>query len=145
MTKLLDILNESIEVAEDGQHGYKTAMESVKTDSLKKMFAESSHQREKFVSELKDKVKTLGEVSTEHGSIKSTIHRAWINIKSLVTNADEVAILVECVNGDKVAIETYERNLKEELPSDVRLLLNDQLTNIKTAYSKLLQLENVKK
>lgn len=145
MSKLLNVLNELTEVNKDGQNGYDTASQGVKTASLKLLFEQYSKERLQFATDLQNKIESLGQQPQEEGSIKSTLHRAWINIKSLITGGNEEAILMECLNGDQVAIDTYEKNLKEELPSDIRFLINDQLTNIRAAYGKLKQLEHVKK
>ena len=145
MSELLNVLNELIEVNKDGQNGYDTASQGVKTVSLKLLFEQYSKERLQFATDLQNKIESLGQQPQEEGSIKSTLHRAWINIKSLITGGNEEAILMECLNGDQVAIDTYEKNLKEELPSDIRFLINDQLTNIRAAYGKLKQLEHVKK
>lgn len=145
MTKTTNILNELIEVCEDGFHGYKTASTDVKTASLTSLFNELSQERHTFITELKAKVQVLGEEPQEHGSVKSTVHRAWINIKSAFTGGGEAAILAECVNGDKVAVATYEKNLKEALPADVRTIVQSQLDKIRAAHDKVSKLEEIKK
>lgn len=47
----------------------------------------------------------------DDGSFTGTIHRAWINVKSLFGNNDK-SMLQEAVQGDKAAIEEYEEVLE---------------------------------
>ena len=140
MTKTIDILNQLIEVCQDGSSGYRTASMDITNSELKTLFNQYSQQRHIFITELQDQVKFLGDEPQETGSIKSTLHRAWIDIKSAFTNGGEKAIINECINGDKIAIATYEKNLKEELPANIRSLLQTQLDKIRLIYEKLNQL-----
>ncbi len=94
--KAISTLNTLIEYCKDGQYGYKTAAENVKTENLKSIFSDLSAQRGQFVEELKGAVRVLGGDPDKDGSIVGTIHRGWINLKGTLSGGDEEAILKEC-------------------------------------------------
>jgi hypothetical protein len=48
------------------------------------------------------------------------MHRAWINIKSAVTNRDRHAILAEAERGEDSAVDAYKDALEENLPAPIK-------------------------
>jgi uncharacterized protein (TIGR02284 family) len=51
------------------------------------------------------------------------MRRAWINIKSTITGMNEHAVLAECERGEDTGKHTYEAALKQDLPTDVRTII----------------------
>ena len=105
--KAVDKLNDLIEYARDGQHGYKQAADKVENTELKQMFNQCAQQRGTFISELNQQIRTLGGSPDDSGSVTGDLHRGWINLKSALTSGDESAILAECERGDEAAVNEY--------------------------------------
>ncbi len=133
----ISTLNGLIETCRDGQEGFKQAAAGVERSDLKSLFFEFSQQRAKFVGELQDIVRTLGGDPENSGSFAGTIHRGWINIKSVVTGKDEGAILNECERGEDVAKNAYKEALDTTLPAYVLQQLQDQYTAVQTAHDRV--------
>ena len=138
---VISTLNNLIETCKDGQNGFQTAAEGVKNSELKTLFHTYSQQRAQFAAELQAEVRRLGSDPEQTGSVAATLHRGWINIKSAVTGEDEGAIISECERGEDSAVDNYEDALKENLPADIRSIIERQFTQVKDAHDRIRSLE----
>lgn len=139
---VISTLNNLIETNKDGQDGFKQAAEGVDNSELKSTFFEYSQQRSQFVGELQGLVRELGGDPENSGSISGTLHRGWINIKSVVTGNDEAAILNEAERGEDSAKNAYKNALQEDLPANVNAVVSRQATAIQAAHDKVKSLRD---
>lgn len=65
------------------------------------------------------------------------LHRAWMNVRSALSTNDTKAIIAEVMRGEEVAIRNYESVLNGAIREEVKLMLADQLSEIKTSYRSL--------
>ena len=135
--KVISTLNNLIETCKDGEQGFRTAADGVKKSDLKTLFLTYSQQRAQFAGELQNEVLRLGGDPEKTGSVAATLHRGWLDIKSAVTGEDEGAIIRECERGEDSAVRNYEDALKEDLPANIRSIIERQLTEIKEAHARL--------
>ncbi|HKP72604.1 MAG TPA: PA2169 family four-helix-bundle protein [Pyrinomonadaceae bacterium] len=139
---VISVLNNLIETCKDGQNGFQTAAEGVKRSDLKSLFYQYSQQRAQFAGELQDEVRRLGGDPAKAGSVAATLHRGWINIKSAVTGEDENAVLAECERGEDSAVANYQDALNDQnLPTDVRAVVERQFAQVKEAHDRVRSLE----
>lgn len=144
--EVISTLNSLIETLKDGQEGFRQASEAVNDSSLKSLFSELSLQRSKFAGELQNQVVQLGESEPEtSASTSGSLHRAWINLKSAVTNRDDHAILAECERGEDSAVAEYKKASEAELPADVRSIVSRQSTEVTAAHDKIRALRDARK
>jgi uncharacterized protein (TIGR02284 family) len=134
-------LNNLIETCKDGQNGYQTAAEGVKNSELKTLFGTYSHQRAQFAGELQNEVLRLGGDPEKTGSVAATLHRGWINIKSTVTGEDEAAVIAECERGEDSAVKNYKEALSEDLPADLKSIIERQYAQVQEAHDRIRSLE----
>jgi hypothetical protein len=114
----ISTLNNLIETCKDGQNGFQAAADGVKNNDLKTLFHTYSRQR------------------------AESLHRGWIDIKSAVTGEDENAVISECERGEDSAVRNYEDALREQdLPADVRAIVERQFAQIKEAHDRIRSLE----
>ena len=139
--KTVSTLNNLIETCKDGENGFRTAAEGIKNGELKTLFNTYSQQRAQFAAELQGEVRHLGGDPENSGSVAATLHRGWINIKSAVTGEDDGAIISECERGEDSAVKNYEDALKENLPTNIRAIIEQQLTQVKEAHNQVRALE----
>jgi uncharacterized protein (TIGR02284 family) len=137
----ISTLNNLIETCKDGEYGFRTAAEGIKNGELKTLFNTYAQQRVQFAAELQSEVRHLGGDPEKTGSVIATLHRGWINIKSAVTGNDEAAIISECERGEDSAIKNYQEALKEDLPANVREIIERQFTQVKEAHDRVRALE----
>ena len=137
----ISVLNDLIQTCKDGQEGFKTASESVTDSSLKFLFSEYSLQRGQFAGVLQREVATLGGNPETGGSVSASFHRGWINLKSAVTGNDESSIVAECERGEDAARDTYNDALKQDLPADIRAIIERQASEVQQAHNRIRSLE----
>ena len=138
----ISTLNNLIETCKDGQNGFQAAADGVKNNDLKTLFHTYSRQRAEFAGELQAEVGRLGGDAEKTGSLAASPHRGWIDIKSAVTGEDENAVISECERGEDSAVRNYEDALREQdLPADVRAIVERQFAQIKEAHDRIRSLE----
>lgn len=135
--EVISTLNGLIETCKDGQDGFKTAAEGVERSDLKTLFYEFGQQRSQFAGELQTLVQTLGGDPESTGTLAASLHRGWINIKSVVTGKDEGSILNECERGEDVAKKAYKDALDNFLPAHVLDTVQTQYTSVQAAHDRI--------
>ena len=134
---VISTLNNLIETCKDGQDGFQTAAEGVQSSNLKSSFYEFGQQRAQYVGELQTLVRELGGDPETTGSTSATLHRGWINIKSLITGKDDEAILNEAERGEDVAKDQYKKALETSLPANVTTVIQKQYQEVQAAHDKV--------
>lgn len=142
---VISTLNGLIETCKDGQDGFKTAAEGVERSDLKTTFYELGQQRAKFAGELQTLVRELGGDPEDTGSLSASLHRGWINIKSAVTGQDDAAILNEAERGEDAAKKAYKDALAENLPANVKTVVQRQADSVYAAHDKVRDLRDSSK
>ena len=142
-SSIASVLNSLIETCKDGQEGFRSAAEDVKSAPLKTLFNELSRQRGLFITQLQDLVRGLGEETEKKGSVAGALHRGWIDLKGALTSGDEHSILAECERGEDSAVEEYREALDhEELPSQVREIVAQQYMAVQGAHDRVRDLRD---
>jgi uncharacterized protein (TIGR02284 family) len=141
-TDVISTLNNLIETCKDGQNGFQVAAEGIENSNLKSLFYEYSQQRAKFAGELQALVRELGGDPENSGSTAATLHRGWINIKSIVTGKDDTAILNECERGEDVAKKAYQDASAANLPANVSSVIQRQAQEVKEAHDRVRDLRD---
>jgi uncharacterized protein (TIGR02284 family) len=145
--EIISTINGLIETLKDGQEGFRQASEAVKDSQLKSLFNEFSLQRSKFAGELQNEAISLGENDPENtSSTAGAMHRAWINLKSAITSADDHAILAECERGEDSAVAEYKKAMEEEeLSTPIRDTISRQYMDVKRAHDRIRELRDAAK
>lgn len=67
------------------------------TGGLKKYFSKQAQQRYDFGHELKEEIKSFGQMVDKGGSFTGAAHRAWMDAKALVSTENEESMLEESI------------------------------------------------
>jgi uncharacterized protein (TIGR02284 family) len=140
-SKGISTLNDLIETCRDAEKGFRTAADGVKNPHVKSVFERYFRQRGEMVRELQEEVRKLGGNPEQSGSTSASLHRGWMNIKSLVAGNDDAAIIAEAERGEDVSKAAYAKALKEDLPAGVRTLIQSQAEIVKLAHDEVRALE----
>jgi hypothetical protein len=73
-------LNDLLEISRDGEQGFRTCAEGVESPNLKAQFESAARRCAEGEAELEAKIRSLGGVPAQRGSISGSMHRAWTNI-----------------------------------------------------------------
>jgi uncharacterized protein (TIGR02284 family) len=106
------------------------------------LFEAAARRCAEGAAELEAKVRDLGGQPAQGGSAGGSMHRAWINIKSTITGMNEHAVLAECERGEDTGKHTYEEALKQDLPTDVRTIIERQYQGVKANHDRVRDLRN---
>ncbi|HJR59327.1 MAG TPA: PA2169 family four-helix-bundle protein [Vicinamibacterales bacterium] len=143
--KTISVLNNLIETCKDGELGFKTAAEGLKSAAIKAKFLEYSRQRGEMVRELQSEVRRLGGDPEKSGSVSGSLHRGWLDIKSVVTGKDDHAIVAEAERGEDVAKSAYENALKEPLSGTAQTVVQQQAAKVRLAHDHVRDLRDREK
>jgi uncharacterized protein (TIGR02284 family) len=106
------------------------------------MFEDAARKCDEGARELEAKIRSLGKEPAASGTAAGALHRAWTNIKSSVTGMDDHAVLAECERGEDVAKRVYEEALIEDLPRDVKELVQHQYEGVKANHNRIRNLRD---
>lgn len=137
-------LNALLEKTYDAEKGFKKAAENVDNPSLKAYFENKAQERYNFGHELKREIRSFNQDVDKGGSLTGTVHRAWMDLKSLFSSDDEESMLEEAIRGEKAAVNEYEEILKEtSLPLSTKSILQSQKNIINEGLTKINALEDI--
>jgi uncharacterized protein (TIGR02284 family) len=142
MDKVIPTLSTLLETTKDGERGFRTCAGAVKDPHLKAVFEDAAKRCDEGAAELQAKIRSLGKEPTSSGTATGALHRAWTNIKSSITGMDEYAVLGECERGEDVAKHIYEEALNEDLPADIKTLVQRQYEGVKANHDRIRELRN---
>ncbi|MEW6733629.1 MAG: PA2169 family four-helix-bundle protein [Acidobacteriota bacterium] len=135
--KVIGVLNDLIEIAKDGQEGFRQAAEKVKNIELRNYFLSQSQQRARMAGELQDEVQLLGGDPDRQGSVRGALHRTWIDLKDAVGLDSDHAILSSVESGEDAAVKGYESALRDPLPPKIAQIVERQYINIKATHDQV--------
>jgi uncharacterized protein (TIGR02284 family) len=128
---ILDALEDLIEVARDGQNGYRDGAEHAKDPQVRKFLESVSLARAKFAGDLEAYATRLGKGDVDRsGSVKGAIHRGWTDLKANLGGGDD-SILSSMETGDSYANDRYEKYINDnKLPDDLLEIIRAQAQTI---------------
>jgi len=124
--EVIDVLNDLLENSRDGEYGFRTCAEEVKSANLKQLFGERATLCAQAAGELTQLVLGLGGKPVEGGTAAGAMHRGWVHVKGMVGANSELSMLEECERGEDAAIARYRKALKQNLPAEVRMVVERQ-------------------
>ncbi len=130
---IINMVASLYKIVEAGEWGYAVAASNVRNRALKARFKSRARQRMVFKEELMAELQRLGRQAKPRSSILGVIHRGRINIFAALTiGAENVekTVLKEVTLGEGVALRSYERVLKKDLPSETRSIVERQFQQV---------------
>ena len=130
-------LNELIETSKDGEQGFRKAAQDARDPQLKSLFGACAQRCADGARELQQIVRANGGDPERRGSVAGALHRGWISLKESLTNRDDKAILEECERGEDYAKAQYKKALEQDLPADVRTVVERQYAGVLANHEKV--------
>jgi uncharacterized protein (TIGR02284 family) len=135
-------LNDLIETSRDGEEGFRQCAETVKNPSLKLFFEQKAERCREAVTQLTRIVREMGGDPEKSSSMSGTMHRFWVSLRSSISAMSDHAILDECERGEDVAKRAYETALAQDLPDDIRRVVERQYAEVKANHDKVREMRN---
>jgi uncharacterized protein (TIGR02284 family) len=90
---VIDALEDLIEVARDGQNGYRDGAEHAKDPQLRRFLNSVSRARARFAGDLESYAVQLGKSDVDRsGSASGAIHRGWTDLKANLGGGDDTIL-----------------------------------------------------
>lgn len=142
--EIVNNLQDLLEKNYDAEKGFTKAMKDAKNQNLKRFLQQQAAQRNRFVTELDQQIRSMNEQPKESGSLTGDLHRTWIDIKSSVAGNTDEAVLEECIRGEKASWKEYEEKLQNKnFPSNISGMLQNQATEIHNTLNRVKTLEDL--
>lgn len=139
----VNVLNDLVQISEDGKKGFTEAAEGVTAPELKIVFHQRSLDCGIAVVELQALVNTLGGTPKDSGTIAGAAHRGWTKVKTTVGDAN-LGMLEEIERAEDTAKAAYTKALNAKLPPEVRTVVqrqhdgavrnHDQIRDLRNSY-----------
>jgi len=127
-------LNQLLEKNYDAEKGYKDAADKVQNTRMKQFLEEQAQLRYDFGHQIKSEIKAFDGDVDKGGSVKGSMHRAWMDLKSAVSSDKEENVMEEVQRGEQSAIEEYNEVInKSNLPATTKDILTQQRDKIQQA------------
>ena len=140
---VISTLNNLIATSRDGEEGFRNCADNVKNPTLKVFFEQKAERCREGAVQLQQIVREMGGDPDIGGSILGAMHRFWVDIRGTISSMDDHAILDECERGEDSAKRAYEDALNEDLPGDVRRVIENQYREVKTNHDRVKELRNI--
>ena len=139
---VVDELNTLIETCKDGEYGFRTCAEHVKSTRLRRVFTSRADECRLGATQLQALVLRLGGQADTGSSVTGTMHRGWVNLKGMLTGDSDQAALDECERGEDAALARYRDAIKKSLPDDVAAVVQRQYEGVKRNHDQIRTLRN---
>ncbi len=137
--KLVEVLNDLIEINNDRVNGYEKAAEETKDKDvdLQGIFNKMADDSREYAAELTREVNRLGGTAETGTTGSGKLYRVWMDVKAIFTGKDRQAILENCEFGEDAAQKAYKDALASdaEMSAETRQLITDQQASLKTAHN----------
>jgi len=134
---IVDILNDLVETAKDGEYGFRTSAEYLKAADTRTLFERRAAECRQAATELQALVRQLGGKAEDGGTAGGAMHRGWVAVKGTLAGYTDKAILEETERGEDVALETYRKVLEKTLPPAVRAVVERQYEGVKQNHAQV--------
>jgi len=136
--KLVEVLNDLIQINNDRTVGYERAVEETKDldVDLKATFTKMADESRKYKTELVAEVARLGGEPAEGTTGAGKIYRVWMDVKATFTGHDRQSALDSCEYGEDAAQKAYRDALSSdaEIDADTRQLITTQQASLKNSH-----------
>lgn len=134
---LIKTLNDLIENCKDGEYGFRSTAEHTQTAEVKHIFETRAESCRQAALELQRLVLQLGGDAAERGTVAGAAHRGWVAVKGTLAGYSDLQMLEEAERGEDVALARYREALEEDLPPDVRSVIERQFDGVKLNHAQV--------
>jgi uncharacterized protein (TIGR02284 family) len=123
---IIETLNDLIENCKDGEYGFHTCAEYVRSDALRSLLQQRAAGCRQAAQDLVVLVMRLDGTPDDGGSASGAVHRGWLNVRGTIALDDDLAMLAECERGEDIAVARYRAALDKDLPLEFEQVVRRQ-------------------
>lgn len=137
-------LRDICELLIDSRLGYGDAGARAHDPRLKALLAEIGESRIGMIASTANVIEAKGKRMPRNGTLKGTLHRAWMAVRDTLASTDDVNLVAECQRGEAFLIGRYDEALRDgELPEEVTALLGAQREELMSNLVQIRSLDGV--
>jgi uncharacterized protein (TIGR02284 family) len=140
--QVINTLQDLIQMNLDSRDGYRLAAGKIDDLNLAGIFDFFAQQRETQASELSKFVIRTGERPRREGTYLAVLHRSWMEIRTLMTSDDRLALLEEAERGEDAIKSAYEEAVRQTVATPVHEMLREQCLHVKAGHDRIRDLRN---
>ena len=141
----IDKIQELIQINIDSVRGYYEAAGLTNHAALETLFKDIAQERQNNIHELQTVLQLNREAPAKEGSLKATVHRWWMDVRSVLSNSDVNVILDEAERGEDAILNCYKEVLVEIAGNPLSPTMHSQYSAIKKQHDKIRDLRDATK
>jgi uncharacterized protein (TIGR02284 family) len=134
---IVDTLNDLIETSKDGEYGFNACAKHTASEELREVFHERAQECRVAAEELQPYVTQYGGKPDQRGSASGALHRGWVAVRGSLAGYSDKAMLEECERGEDAALARYRKALKDDLPEQLRALIQRQELGVQRNHDQI--------
>lgn len=143
-SRLIDVLNDLIQINNDRIEGYERAAKEIKDTQhteMKSLFFKMAEESRTYKNELSEAVIGLGGEPAHETTASGKLYRVWMDVKAAFSKDDLKAALESCEYGEDVALKAYQDALQSDVawPSNISALVSNQRQSLRASHDKIKQ------
>jgi uncharacterized protein (TIGR02284 family) len=136
-TRTINTLNNLIETCKDGEYGFKASADHAVDPQIKSLFMTRAEDCRRAAAELQTIVMQQGGKPEDSGTATGAAHRGWVAVKGTLAGYTDLAMLEETERGEDAALARYRSALKDELPADIRSVVEAQMQGVQRNHDQI--------
>jgi uncharacterized protein (TIGR02284 family) len=139
----ISTLNDLIATTYDSMNGYTEAARNSGNQRFVAMFTARSVEREAAIRTLRAEVVRLGGKPDDDGTVLGGAHRMFMNLKSVVSGRDEVAIITEIEQGEEHIMAKFEDAIADgDLAPQVMHTIRECFVSVRQGHDEMRDLKH---
>lgn len=128
----ISVLNGLIETTIDSVDGYRRSAQEATQSRFSAEFLDRANERERVVSQLRDRVRQLGGNPEDDGSVLAAAHRAFLSLRDKITGGSDESVIAEVDHGESYLNGKWEAALKDDrLSAETRSLIQQAYESVR--------------
>lgn len=139
----IETVNDLITTTIDSVDGYREAGEDANSRQFRSVFFDRANERQEIADRLQEYVRELGGTPTDAGSLTAGVHRVFMNLRDVVTGADDRAVVAEVERGEDYLKMKFEDALADvDLDGNTRSVVSQCYQSVKSGHDQMSNLKH---
>ena len=142
-TKDVAVLNTLLSTVYDSVKGYEESSRDVDSQQVRTLFHEGAKERVEVAHMLRDAITQMGGNPTDSPSALGAAHRAFMNLREMVSAREDKAIIEEVERGEDYIKEKFEAAIGNvELSPQALTIVQQAYTKVKAGHDRARDLKH---
>ncbi|MEO7939218.1 MAG: PA2169 family four-helix-bundle protein [Burkholderiaceae bacterium] len=127
---VVEILNNLVQTCADGAYGFAACADYSNISRHRTLFRQRAQDCDAAGAQLHAMMLGLGGGPARGRANGSVAHRGWVAGRGTLSGLRDQSLLAECERGETVTLERYRHALSQDLPNEVRTLVQRQCSAV---------------